>query len=59
MPCALSIVGTFSTLSHTDTVKMILSFDKATMESPANMAEYLMKNLDEILADPNWRNYGK
>ena len=59
MPCALSIVGTFSTLSHADTVKMILSFDKATMVSPAIMAEYLMKNLDEILADPNWRNYGK
>ena len=59
VPVAKSMVGSFSTLSHADVVKMIISFDKATMESPTIIAEYLMKNLDEILADPNWRNYGK
>ena len=59
MPGAKSMVGSFSALSHADTVKMIISFDKATMESPSILAEYLMKNLDEILGDPNWRNYGK
>ena len=59
MPCVKSMVGSFSTLSHADTVKMIVSFDKATMESTSIITEYLMKNLDEILGDPEWRNYGK
>lgn len=58
MPCNKSMVGSFSAISHADVVKMIISMDKATMESPAIIAEYLMKSLDEILADPNWRNYG-
>ena len=58
MPVGKSIVGSFSILSHADVVKMIISMDKETMEDPAVIAEYLKKNLDEILADPNWRNYG-
>ena len=59
MPAAKSMIGSFSVLSHADVVKMIIMMDKATMESPAIIAEYLKKNLDEILADPDWRNYGK
>lgn len=58
MPVGKSIVGSFSILSHADVVKMVISMDKETMEDPAVIAEYLKKNLDEILADSNWRNYG-
>ena len=59
MPVVKSLTGSFSCLSHADTVKMIITFDKAVMDSPSVIAEYMMKNLDEILGDPEWRNYGK
>ena len=59
MPVVKSMTGSFSTLSHADTVKIIISFDKAVMENTSVIAEMMMKSLDEILGDPEWRNYGK
>ena len=59
MPVVKSMTGSFSTLSHADTVKIIISFDKAVMEDTSVIAEIMMKSLDEILGDPEWRNYGK
>ena len=59
MPVVKSLTGSFSTLSHADTVKIIISMDKAVMDNISDIAEIMMKNLDEILGDPEWRNYGK
>ena len=59
MPVGKSMVGSFSLISHADVVKMSIAMDKSTMESPDLIADLLMKNLDEILGGPEWRNYGQ
>lgn len=59
MPVGKSMVGSFSVISHADTVKMIISMDKAVMKSTQPMADILMNNLDEVLGGPEWRNYYK
>ena len=59
MPVGKSIVGAFSIFSQADTVKMIISMDRGTMDSVTPLNECLCKALDEILGGPEWREFGK
>lgn len=58
MPVARSLVGSFSIISHTDVIKVMISMDKATMKSTDTIASIFKQNLDDMLGK-NWREFAK
>jgi len=56
MPVARSIVGSFSIISHVDVIKVGVSMDAATMESPKAIADLFSHNMDEMLG-VGWRDF--
>lgn len=57
MPVGRSIVGSFSIISHVNVIKIAISMDKATMDSPKLLADIFTKNLDSMLEGPKWREF--
>ena len=56
MPVGRSIVGSISIISHVNVIKVCMSMDKACMESPTNLSNLFLKNMDEMLG-VTWRDF--
>ena len=58
MPVGRTIVGSFSIISHVDVIKVCISMDKETMDTPKTIADIFIKNMDEMLGE-SWRDFHK
>jgi hypothetical protein len=56
MPAGMSITSCISVISHVDTVKVGMTFDKAVLQDPRTVMDRFENNLDEAFGT-RWRSF--